>query len=131
MTRSWTRLKSVYKDFLNANDIGFQVGTHDIPGSITTHRYQRIIRKNRYKEIVVWGSQDYYGQMEDAFAEVKKMHFVADESDSNVLDRNIQSAYFPKEIDDSIPVFICSKHKQEIKMKIRNSYPDYKGKSYV
>ncbi|MFC1679207.1 radical SAM protein [Elusimicrobiota bacterium] len=129
LSGSWEDLLAYYKNYLKENDIVFPTGTHADPESITTHRYARIIRKNKYSDIVLWGAGDYYRKMAGIFKGRNVRHHI---DDSSAPAGNGISA--PKVLageTSPLPIFVCSPEKRRIKMKIIADFPKYPGKVYV
>ena len=126
---SSSSLLQLYQSYIAENRIEFVPGTHDIPNSITTHRYERILRKNHYKDVIVWGGGDYYKEMEHIFKGVNIRYHV-DDGKKTGRD-NIVSPDIILKVKEALPVFVCSNRKQEIKMKIINDFHDYTGRIIV
>jgi len=118
MVSSSNRLLRYYKNYLERNEIEFVTGTHTVPDSITTHRYQRIVQKNECKDIVILGSSDYFKEMTSIF------------NCTNIIQYLDERNAIPT-IDGDIPIFICSPNKQKLKIKFYQSNPTYNGKVYV
>jgi radical SAM superfamily enzyme YgiQ (UPF0313 family) len=116
-------LRSYYKEYLKMHDISFPIGTHTVPASITTSRYDRIIKRYNYEHIVVWKEDSYFEQMKHIFEGVKF---------TDIIDENISNnpSIF-KKLNADTPLFVCSARKQEIKRRILAEFPNYKGKIYV
>ena len=128
---SWEPLYDLYTSYLRENDIEFVVGTHDIPDSITTHRYQRILKKHKYTDVIVYGDSTYYQDLSHIFDGVNVRYIPYEEypMDSEKL---AYSSMNPNHLKgNNIPIFICSQKKKEIKKKIGKDYPGYKGRIYV
>jgi len=132
LVSSWKDLKSLYQSYLCDNNIEFMIGTHEIPNSITTPRYRRILKKKGYKDIIVWGAGQYYNEMSDIFDDSNILYLI-DDSKDKYFDNGykISNPNVLKSLKNPIPIFICSKHKQEIKNQIIRDYPEYGGKIYV
>lgn len=130
-TSSWQTLHSIYKKYLKDHNIFFQIGTHEIPDSITTHRYQRILKKKRYSDVIVWGNGDYYKEMAAIFKGTNVRYHIDDKEKNIVKSNNILPPNIISKISEPLPIFICSSRKQEIKMKIITEYPNFPGKIFV
>ncbi len=122
-------LLDYYRNHLAANGIEFPIGTHAVPASITTHRYERIMKKYGYQEVVALGDEGYFREMEFVFDPVGVRH---------IRRENVGEGGFPgfsPEEDEllgrELPVFICSPEKQEIRKKLFELRPDYPGRIYV
>ncbi len=121
---SHQHLKEYYQTYLKKNDINFMFGTHEIPESITTHRYKRIIENNNYTDIIIWKESAYYDQMKTIFSNCNIL--------STIDTNNTQQAEkILKQTQSPIPLFICSPDKAGIKQKIHSECPEYPGKIYV
>jgi len=131
MVSSWQRLLLFYKDYLDKHGIEFPVGTHDVPSSITTHRYQRIIKKRQYTDVIVWGNCDYYKEMAVIFRETNIRYHIDDEKRSADPKDNVVSPEILSNLERPHPLFICSPQKQKIKMKVIHDFPKYQGRIYV
>jgi len=126
---SKNRLLNKYKSYIVEHNLNFPVGTHDIPDSITTHRYKRIIEKNSYKEIAIWLDNDYFQKMKSAFNSVNKIHYI---SDNNSIETKGEKILKLSSLEkQSVPIFICSKRKQQIKKYIVENFPYLKERLYV
>ena len=130
LTSSSKSLKLFYRNYLDRHGIKFIDGTHAIPESITTHRYERIISKKNFDNIIVWKEDDYYNKMAKAFSQTNILYFI-DESRNNSSHKNAMNPEILKSITYPYPLFICSPQKQEIKKKILSEYPKYPGQVYV
>ena len=131
MISSWQNLLAFYKDYLEKRGIAFPIGTHDVPGSITTHRYQRMLKKYNYPEIIVWGNGEYYKEMVHIFKGESIRYHIDDEVNGNGIETDISPPEVLSGIKEQIPVFICSSRKQEINTKIMNEYSNFPGKIIV
>jgi radical SAM superfamily enzyme YgiQ (UPF0313 family) len=131
MNSSWECLLSFYRDYIEKNRIDFPIGTHDIPNSITTPRYERIIKKNRYSDVIIWGAGNYFEQMSHIFEGINIRYQITDDEKNIEQKKSISSPDVLSKLNESLPIFICSPRKQEIKMKIINGYPNYTGKIFV
>jgi radical SAM superfamily enzyme YgiQ (UPF0313 family) len=129
MTSSWRRLKEFYTDYLKKHNIDFPIGTHEIPDSITTHRYQRILKKQKYPEIIIWGAGDYYKKMAGIFGG-SNIRYHIEERDV-LREGKVSSPSILADVKEPLPIFICAPQKREIKIKMHNDLPDYPGKIYV
>ena len=128
---SKTFLLNKYKSYIAEHNLSFPVGTHDVPDSITTHRYKRIIEKNSYKEIAVWIDNDYFQKMKSAFNSVAKIHYFSD-NESVVLEwEKVMKPSALKNQAKDIPLFICSKRKQQIKKYIVENFSGLEEQLYV
>lgn len=130
LTGSWQNLRLFYKEHLARNNITFPIGTHEIPGSITTHRYERILKKYKYTEVIVWGAGDYYREMAHIFKGTNITYHVDDEQYPQT-DLRVSSPEILKNVKDSPPLFVCSPKKLEIKTRIRKDFPRFSGKVFV
>jgi len=130
MVSSWQRLLDFYKEYLDKHGISFPIGTHDVPSSITTHRYERILKKNNYSDVIVWGSGDYYKDMAFIFDGVSIRYHIDDDPKISSENEYCSPDIFAK-IGEPLPVFICSSKKQEIKMRIVSEHPKFLGKIFV
>ena len=128
-TASWQALKDCYRNYVAAHQLSFPIGTHQVPDSITTHRYQRILKKQRYRKAIVWGNGDYYRSMSGIFKDVDVAH-VAPAASPPDTNGNVSVDCLPEPA-ASLPIFICSEHKQEMLSKFYATFPDYTGKIYV
>lgn len=131
LTSSWQHLLSFYQDYLERHDIKFPIGTHEVPGSITTHRYQRILKKQKYSEIIIWGNGDYYKEMAHIFKGENIRYHIDDGINSNGTGKDISTPEVFSGIKEQIPVFICSSRKHEIRAKLMNEYSSFPGKIIV
>ena len=129
LASSCQRLLSFYRDYIDKHGIDFPIGTHEIPNSITTPRYERIIKKNQYSDVIVWGAGDYYEDMASIFEEVNIRYHIDDKGKDN------REKMFPPDvlskISEPFPIFICSPRKQEIKVRIISEYPNFRGRLFV
>jgi len=118
MVSSWELLFSYYKNYINKNEINFPIGTHNVPHSITTHRYQRSIQKNKYKDIIIISNSNYFKEMSHVFRDTNVISNIDENDAMPILDRNI-------------PIFICSPNKQKLKTQFYDANPTYDGKLFV
>lgn len=127
LTQSWQSLKDFYQSYLKTQDIRFEQGTHDVPDSITTHRYRRIIANKKYNQVIVWKDDAYYRQMAHVF-------------DGLDLVFQLQFNQFPTAskhpelkqlLDNKTPIFICGSDKYRIKKHLKTSYPGFSGEIFV
>lgn len=128
---SWQGLKSTYKTYLKDHGITFPVGTHDVPDSITSHRYERIIKRQGYKEVIIWGVPDYYEKMSHIFNGVPVRHFIDDVDARGRFESTHGNGDLRETMKASSPLFVCSGRKGEIKTHIRKQYPQFEGRVYV
>ncbi|MBW1781650.1 MAG: cobalamin-dependent protein [Deltaproteobacteria bacterium] len=131
VTSSWRRLRTLYGDYLRQNHIEFPVGTHEIPGSITTHRYQRILNKRQYRDVIVWGAGDYFREMSQIFKDVRVKYLIDDKCNGGCHGLETSPPTILNREKGATPIFVCSRRKQEIKQYISQHYPDYGGLLYV
>ena len=131
MLASWQRLREFYKKYINDHNIDFSVGTHAVPESITTQRYERILKKEGYGDVVIWGDSDYYKDMSHIFGDVNVRYFIGDEGREECGGLVVWSPEILAEVQEPLPIFVCSKRKQKIKMDILRGYPKYRGRIYV
>ena len=129
LVNSWSKLRSIYKSYLKGHGFEFSVGTHDTPESITTHRYQRIIEKQKYDRIIVWRDESYYKKMSHIFNNISISYIIEDNPSKK--NASVFSPSILDTIEDKIPIFICSSRKWEINNRIKRFFPDYKGAVYV
>lgn len=123
-------LLNIYQLYLTQNNLKIFPGTHEIPNSITTHRYERILKRKKYSDVIVWGVGEYYKEMAHIFNDVN-IYYHIDDGEENCLVDNTQFPDTLLEGKKEIPIFICSKRKQDIKMRIIRDYPDYADGLYV
>jgi len=131
MVSSWQRLLSFYREYLDKHGISFPIGTHDVPSSITTHRYERILQKKNYSDVIVWGSGNYYKEMEEIFRGINIRYHIEDEARNVASNTGVVLPEILSNIKEPLPIFVCGPRKQEIKMRIINDYPNYAGKVFV
>ena len=131
MVSSWQRLLAFYREYLDKHRISFPIGTHDVPDSITTHRYHRILKKRQYADVIVWGNGDYYRDMEEIFQGINIRYHIEDEARNVDSNNGVVSPQSLCNLDEALPLFICSPLKQQIKLKILTDFPEYRGKIYV
>lgn len=127
LNSSSRHLFDFYQNYINKNGISFPIGTHEVPGSITTHRYERIIKNNNYNSIIIWKEDQYYGQMKHIFDSLDNIEVINDgltDSGAGNHERILSDK-------NSSPLFVCSKEKQKIKHHIATRYPDFQGRVYV
>jgi radical SAM superfamily enzyme YgiQ (UPF0313 family) len=127
LTSSWRKLKQTYKSYAAEKKIEFMVGTHDRPDSITTHRYQRILEKNNYKDVIVCSDSNYYKQMSHIFKDVKVTEIKFD--NCNALE--ISEEKFIGKFKNNFPIFICGKNKKKMKTVIQENFPAFSGMIFV
>ncbi len=118
---SWQALKGYYQDHLEQSNYRLPIGTHDIPDSITTHRYQRILKKRGFSEVAVWGSGAYYQQLKEIFTGVKIRVHIDDLGNGPLHPTRFD------EIHDPLPLFICRPGKHEVKARLQTEWPHYPG----
>lgn len=123
-------LLNIYQLYIKENGLKIVPGTHEIPNSITTHRYERIIRRKKYSNVIVWGSGEYYKEMEHIFKDVNIYYHIDDGKEMSFIN-NAQPPDILLKEHRGIPIFICSSRKQEIKMRIIRDYPQYIDDIYV
>ena len=129
---SWQSLKKTYQSYLSENKIKFMIGTHDIPGSITTHRYKRILKNKNYSRIIVWGAGEYFNSLSDIFNDVQIHYLIDDQSEiQNINEVKVSSPGVLKSVNDDMPIFVCHPNKSSIKTYIQKQFPLYKGQIYV
>jgi len=132
MVSSHSFLKEKYKSFLKDNKVDFMIGTHNIPDSITTHRYKRILDNKKYKEVIVWANGNYFNELSDIFSNTNIIHLINDDREEiGTMNTNFSSPDILNNVQKPIPIFICSKDKQKVLNIISKDYPDYKGRVYV
>lgn len=124
MISSSQRLKKYYRNYLQTHEIEFMHGTHDNPDSITTHRYQRIIKKNGYEDLIIWKDDNYFDEMKDIF-EGKNILFSINDISNPEISNYLENVRKP------VPIFVCSPDKSKIKSYFYDNYPDYPGRIYV
>ncbi|MFH1673075.1 MAG: radical SAM protein [Pseudomonadota bacterium] len=129
LTSSWQSLLQFYKLYIKKHNIDFQIGTHDVPNSITTHRYHRILKRKQYTDVIVWGFGDYFYEMAHIFNNVNIRFHISDNADSPSA--GLSSPEVLRDIKEALPIFICSPRKQEIKIKILKEFSSYPGENYV
>jgi len=108
------KLLSLYQSYLSDNKIEFIFGTHDIPDTITTHRYKRILEKNNYKDVIIWGEKDYYNKIKHIFDNLN-VSYIEGFSEENY------KADFSNTVFQNSPIFICGNNsfKQKSKLYLR------------
>ena len=126
---SWRRLKSVYQTYLQDHGLGFPVGTHEVPESITAHRYERIIRKQGYREVIIMGDRHYFEKMSHVFDSVPLKHFINDNAAGSGLSPGNEEIM--DRMEATVPLFVCSGRKGEIKTHIQQHFPRFRGRVYV
>ena len=124
LNSSSARLLDFYRELIREKNIEFPIGTHDVPGSITTHRYERILKNNRYQKIIIWKDNAYYDEMSHIFDGLEKIE-ISDEPGTDPDHELIFDA------GNTVPVFICTGKKQQIKKHIWDQYPAFQGRVYV
>ncbi len=123
----WCTLKAFYQALLKERDITFNVGTHEVPDSITTPRYGRIIEKNNFLEAVVWGDESYFEPMRHVFPEPMKLHFMG----------NFTNGHNPLPVEaldwlnPDLPVFVCTADKQKARAYFNAHHSGRSGQVYV
>ena len=122
----------IYGEYLSSHAIDFMIGSHSVPGSITTHRYRRILEKNNFKEIIVWGNGDYYREMEGIFRGSHVRYHIDEggEGDS-AMETATEAPEMLEHVSGPLPLFICDPRKQEIKARIRREFPQFSGTIFV
>lgn len=126
---SYQLLRETYKKYLQEHNITFTSGTHEVPDSITTHRYSRILHRKGYDEVIIWGAGEYYKEMEHVFTDVKG-HLIG----YNMPVVKNSQAYPPSHISQlksDLPVFVCESDKQAALLNFHRQFPTYKGMIYV
>ncbi|MEO5334742.1 MAG: cobalamin-dependent protein [Magnetococcus sp. YQC-5] len=118
---SWQALKQYYQEYLHNTGYRMPIGTHDIPDSITTHRYKRILQKQGFSEVAIWGGGSYYQDLKEIFDGVKIRVHVDDPGDGPVGLTGFD------DIHDPVPLFVCRPGKHEVKARIRHEWPHYPG----
>ncbi len=130
MMGSWQKLRDYYREYIESHGIEFPFGSHAVADSITTPRYERILKKHGYRDVIVWGDDGYFNDMESIFADTNIVHFISDLPEQGGVSEK-SSPEVLKGVKDEIPLFICSRRKQEIKLKMLSEYSDYPGRVYV
>jgi radical SAM superfamily enzyme YgiQ (UPF0313 family) len=125
-------LLETYRSYIAENKIEFSIGTHDVPNSITTNRYKRILEKNKYEKVIVWGAGNYYKDLSGIFNDTVITNLI----DHRYVNKKINgmTVSTPEVLDEdkgNLPIFICSRHKQEIKVNILKDYPSYTNRIFV
>ncbi len=122
---SASKLLKMYQSYLVENGIEIIEGTHEIPSSITTHRYERILKKRDYSNVIVWGAGDYFKEMEHIFKGINICHHIDDGKEERTIGNSTVSPMILANEKEFMPIFICSKRKRDIKMRIINEFPEY------
>ena len=123
-------LLEFYQSYMKENRIEFVPGTHDIPDSITTYRYERILKKNNFDEIIIWGAGSYYKELEYIFKDSKVLYHIDDGEEDALINNTVSPEVLLKKT-KSVPIFVCSKFKMEIKMRIVNEFSQHIDEIYV